>query len=83
MKFQIVRSKHPTQPYFWRIVAENGQTVAATPAPTTVSVVGLDHGSRRFGPLNRYITSRIDGWCSSSMITRDSPIPKPPCGGTP
>ena len=30
MKFQIVRSKHPTQPYFWRIVADNGQTVAVS-----------------------------------------------------
>ena len=30
MKFQIVRSKHPTQPYFWRIVAENGQTIAVS-----------------------------------------------------
>ena len=30
MKYQIVRSKHPTQPYFWRIVAENGQTVAVS-----------------------------------------------------
>ena len=30
MKFQIVRSKNPTQPYFWRIVAENGQTIAVS-----------------------------------------------------
>ena len=30
MKFQVVRSKHPTQPYFWRIVAENGQTIAVS-----------------------------------------------------
>ncbi len=30
MRFQIVRSKHPTQPYFWRIVSESGQTVAVS-----------------------------------------------------
>lgn len=30
MRFQIVRSKNPTQPYFWRIVSESGQTVAVS-----------------------------------------------------
>ncbi len=30
MKFQIVRGKSTTQPYFWRIVASNGQTIAVS-----------------------------------------------------
>lgn len=30
MKFQIVRGKSVTQPYFWRIVASNGQTLAVS-----------------------------------------------------
>lgn len=28
MKFQIVKGKSATQPFFWRIVAANGQTLA-------------------------------------------------------
>ncbi len=28
MKFQIVRGKSEKEPYFWRIVASNGQTIA-------------------------------------------------------
>lgn len=28
MKFQIVRGKSEKEPYFWRIVASNGQTLA-------------------------------------------------------
>lgn len=30
MKFQIVRGKSTTQPYFWRIIAANGQTLAVS-----------------------------------------------------
>lgn len=30
MKFQIVKGKSATQPYFWRIVAANGQTIAVS-----------------------------------------------------
>jgi uncharacterized protein len=30
MKFQIVKGKSTTQPYFWRIIAANGQTVAVS-----------------------------------------------------
>ena len=30
MKFQIVKGKSSTQPYFWRIVASNGQTLAVS-----------------------------------------------------
>lgn len=30
MKFQIVKGKSTTQPYFWRIVASNGQTLAVS-----------------------------------------------------
>ncbi|MEO6534262.1 MAG: YegP family protein [Pseudolysinimonas sp.] len=30
MKFQIVKGKSATQPYFWRIVAANGQTLAVS-----------------------------------------------------
>ncbi|MGN6273967.1 MAG: YegP family protein [Protaetiibacter sp.] len=30
MRFQVLRSKNPTQPYFWRIVSESGQTVAVS-----------------------------------------------------
>jgi uncharacterized protein YegP (UPF0339 family) len=30
MKFQIVKGKSATQPYFWRIVASNGQTLAVS-----------------------------------------------------
>jgi uncharacterized protein YegP (UPF0339 family) len=30
MHFQVLRSKNPTQPYFWRIVSESGQTVAVS-----------------------------------------------------
>ena len=30
MEFQIVRSNNPAQPYFWRIVASNGLTLAAS-----------------------------------------------------
>jgi uncharacterized protein YegP (UPF0339 family) len=30
MKFQIVKGKSSTQPYFWRIVAGNGQTLAVS-----------------------------------------------------
>ena len=30
MKFQIVKGKSTTQPYFWRIVASNGQTSAVS-----------------------------------------------------
>ena len=28
MKFQIVKGKSVAQPYFWRIVSSNGQTLA-------------------------------------------------------
>ena len=28
MEFQIVHSNNPAQPFFWRIVADNGQTLA-------------------------------------------------------
>ena len=30
MKFQIVKGKSAKQPYFWRIVAANGQTLAVS-----------------------------------------------------
>ena len=30
MKFEIVKGKSATQPYFWRIVAGNGQTLAVS-----------------------------------------------------
>jgi len=30
MKFQIVKGKSKTQPYFWRVVASNGQTLAVS-----------------------------------------------------
>jgi len=30
MKFQIVKGTSATQPYFWRIVASNGQTLAVS-----------------------------------------------------
>lgn len=30
MKFQIVKSSSATEPYFWRIVAANGQTLAVS-----------------------------------------------------
>jgi uncharacterized protein YegP (UPF0339 family) len=30
MKFQIVKGKSATQPFFWRIVASNGQTLAVS-----------------------------------------------------
>lgn len=30
MKFQIVKGKSTQQPYFWRIVASNGQTLAVS-----------------------------------------------------
>jgi uncharacterized protein YegP (UPF0339 family) len=30
MKFQIVKGKSATQPYFWRLVASNGQTLAVS-----------------------------------------------------
>jgi len=30
MKFQIVKGKSESQPYFWRIVASNGQTLAVS-----------------------------------------------------
>lgn len=30
MRFQVLRSKNPTQPYFWRIVSESGKTVAVS-----------------------------------------------------
>jgi hypothetical protein len=30
VKFQIVKGKSTTQPYFWRIVAANGQTLAVS-----------------------------------------------------
>ena len=30
MEFQIVRSNNPAQPFFWRIVADNGQTLAGS-----------------------------------------------------
>ena len=30
MKFEIVRSKSKTEPFFWRIVAGNGQTLATS-----------------------------------------------------
>ncbi|TXK18598.1 YegP family protein [Homoserinibacter sp. GY 40078] len=30
MRFQVVRSNNPTQPFFWRIVSESGQTVAVS-----------------------------------------------------
>lgn len=30
MKFEIVKGKSTTQPYFWRIVASNGQTLAVS-----------------------------------------------------
>jgi uncharacterized protein YegP (UPF0339 family) len=30
MKFEIVKGKSETQPYFWRIVSANGQTLAVS-----------------------------------------------------
>jgi len=30
MKFQIVKGTSKSQPYFWRIVASNGQTLAVS-----------------------------------------------------
>jgi len=30
VKFEIVKGKSTTQPYFWRIVASNGQTLAVS-----------------------------------------------------
>ena len=30
MKFEIARSKSKSQPFFWRIVAANGQTLATS-----------------------------------------------------
>lgn len=30
MKFEIAKSKSKTQPFFWRIVAANGQTLATS-----------------------------------------------------
>ena len=30
MKFQIVKGESTTQPFFWRIVAANGQTLAVS-----------------------------------------------------
>jgi uncharacterized protein len=30
MKFQIVKGKSEKEPYFWRIVASNGQTLAVS-----------------------------------------------------
>ncbi|UYN82818.1 MAG: YegP family protein [Microcella sp.] len=30
MKFEIVKGKSTSQPYFWRIVASNGQTLAVS-----------------------------------------------------
>ena len=30
MKFQIAKGKSASQPYFWRIVASNGQTLAVS-----------------------------------------------------
>lgn len=30
MKFQIVKSKTAKQPFYWRIVASNGQTLAVS-----------------------------------------------------
>ena len=30
MKFQILKGKSSTQPYYWRIVAANGQTLAVS-----------------------------------------------------
>lgn len=30
MKIQIVKGKSTSQPYFWRIVASNGQTLAVS-----------------------------------------------------
>lgn len=30
MKCQIVKGKSKTQPYFWRIIASNGQTLAVS-----------------------------------------------------
>ena len=30
MKFEIVKGKSATQPYYWRIVASNGQTLAVS-----------------------------------------------------
>lgn len=30
MKFQIVKGKSSEQPYFWRIVSSNGQTLAVS-----------------------------------------------------
>lgn len=30
MKFEIVKGKSTTQPFFWRIVASNGQTLAVS-----------------------------------------------------
>lgn len=41
------------------------------------------YGSRRFGPRNRYVVSRIEGWCSISISTRLRPMPNPPCAGIP
>ena len=30
MKFEIVKGKSATQPFFWRIVSSNGQTLAVS-----------------------------------------------------
>ena len=34
MKFEIVRGKSKAQPFFWRIVAANGQTLATSETHT-------------------------------------------------
>ena len=44
---------------------------------------GRAYGARRVGPRKRYVTSRIESCPSMSISTRASPMPKPPCGGTP
>jgi len=37
MKFQILKSNSSTQPYFWRIVAANGQVLAFSETYTSVA----------------------------------------------
>ena len=48
-----------------------------------VGAGGADYGRRRVGPRKRYVDSRMFDRCSISMSTRLSPMPNPPCGGTP
>ena len=79
MRFQVLRSKNPTQPYFWRIVSESGQTVAVSgnyvakaSAIAMVQAVMRSSGSatkvaRRLGSLPAF-TSRALGFLSSCQF---------------